>query len=359
MRLVEQAEPSWMVAAILLQAATYFAQSQIWRLVVGAGQIQLPLGKAYRLSLAKLFVDQALPTGGLSGATLVARSLEQMGIPRPLVMACLIVTLVSFYAAYVGCLAAALAITAVSGHPSKVVVAVSIVFVCLAGLLIWGTLRLSGRKRVPFRNLERWRFAKAGLELLNQADPAVSRNPSVLVPAIQWQVVIFLLDAGSLWLLVRAMGVSAPAWGVFAAFMFASLLRTVGFVPGGLGTFEAASVLTLKATGVPVPEALSATLLFRGLSFWLPMIPGLFFSRVVLRRDDSKAGLLTVEGYWTPESSARARLDYRAARRTNVFSFLERMSCMIGRRTPYCNYCGVNCGAHCCCCWCLPVQLRP
>ena len=61
--------------------------------------------------------------------------------------------------------------------------------------------------------------------------------------------------------------------------MISTLLRTVGIVPGGLGTFEAASVLTLRVIGVPLATALAATLLFRGLSFWLPMVPGLIFSR--------------------------------------------------------------------------------
>jgi len=50
-------------------------------------------------------------------------------------------------------------------------------------------------------------------------------------------------------------------------------------MPGGLGAFEAASVLTLKVIGVSAPVALAATLLFRGLSFWLPMLPGFWFAR--------------------------------------------------------------------------------
>ncbi len=61
--------------------------------------------------------------------------------------------------------------------------------------------------------------------------------------------------------------------------MIASLLRTFGFLPGGMGTFEAACVGTLALAGVPIHAGLSATLLFRGLSFWLPMIPGLAASR--------------------------------------------------------------------------------
>jgi Mg2+-importing ATPase len=58
----------------------------------------------------------------------------------------------------------------------------------------------------------------------------------------------------------------------------------VGMVPGGLGTFEAASVLTLKLVGVPTVVALAATLLFRGLSYWLPMVPGLIISNRVKKR---------------------------------------------------------------------------
>jgi hypothetical protein len=64
----------------------------------------------------------------------------------------------------------------------------------------------------------------------------------------------------------------------------AALLRVVGVVPGGLGTFEAASIVTLKLAGGPVAVALSATLAYRVLSFWLPMLPGLFFSHSATRR---------------------------------------------------------------------------
>jgi Mg2+-importing ATPase len=81
------------------------------------------------------------------------------------------------------------------------------------------------------------------------------------------------------WILIVALGERASVTGVFAAFMIASLVRTMGIVPGGLGTFEVTSVLMLRMVGVDVAAALSATLLFRGLSFWLPMLPGYWSSR--------------------------------------------------------------------------------
>lgn len=39
----------------------------------------------------------------------------------------------------------------------------------------------------------------------------------------------------------------------------------------------------LSRLGMPLSVGLSATLLFRGLSFWLPMVPGLICSRRLLR----------------------------------------------------------------------------
>jgi P-type Mg2+ transporter len=62
---------------------------------------------------------------------------------------------------------------------------------------------------------------------------------------------------------------------------------TVSFIPGGLGTFEAAAVLMLKIDGIPVAVGLSTALLFRGLTFFLPMAPGLWFSRRINRSASS------------------------------------------------------------------------
>jgi Mg2+-importing ATPase len=117
------------------------------------------------------------------------------------------------------------------------------------------------------------------LGLLREADPRAAHDPVLLFRTSLPQASIFAFDSATLWVLIRAVGGTAGPGAVFASFMVASLLRTVGFMPGGLGTFEAASVSALALAGVPVPIGLSATLLFRGLSFWMPMLPGFAVSR--------------------------------------------------------------------------------
>jgi Mg2+-importing ATPase len=118
-----------------------------------------------------------------------------------------------------------------------------------------------------------------GLRMIEQADRRLSRRPLLLARASVCQAAVVLLDVATMWALIAAVGARAAPAGVFASFMMSTLLRLAGALPGGLGTFDAASVLTLRLMGVPLPVALSATLLFRGVAFWLPLAPGLWFAR--------------------------------------------------------------------------------
>lgn len=278
--LVERAQPAWLLLAVALQAGTYAAQGQAWRAVLSQAGTSWPLRRAYTVSIAKLFVDQALPSLGVSGGALLARALERDRIARPLVITVVAVDTTAFYLAYAACMALALAILEVKGHATPLVIAAAALLVLLGAAVTATLARLatpSKRHATGPREPRGPLVRVAGL--LRHADSRLLRDPALISRATGWQSVVALLDAGTLWCLVRAMGHPAAFSDVFAAFMLASLLRSFGFMPGGLGTFEAASVGALAAAGLPLPVALSATLLFRGLSFWLPMLPGFLISR--------------------------------------------------------------------------------
>jgi hypothetical protein len=110
----------------------------------------------------------------------------------------------------------------------------------------------------------------------------------------------FLVPLGAVYelSLAKLLGAAASPRAVFASFMISSLLRTVGIVPGGLGTFEAASVWTLRSMGVAVPVALASTLLLRALSFWLPMVPGLWISRRITAGAATARPEPGIAAYW-------------------------------------------------------------
>jgi uncharacterized membrane protein YbhN (UPF0104 family) len=76
---MERVQPAWLLLALLLQTGTYAAQGEVWRRVMRAGAATIPRGELFRLSLTKLFVDQALPSAGI---IVVGRVLEQRGVGR-------------------------------------------------------------------------------------------------------------------------------------------------------------------------------------------------------------------------------------------------------------------------------------
>jgi uncharacterized membrane protein YbhN (UPF0104 family) len=65
----------------------------------------------------------------------------------------------------------------------------------------------------------------------------------------------------------------------FASFILASIVATLSPLPLGLGTFEATCMALLHLLGGGLEASLAATLIFRGLILWLPMLPGLWLMR--------------------------------------------------------------------------------
>jgi uncharacterized protein (TIRG00374 family) len=76
---------------------------------------------------------------------------------------------------------------------------------------------------------------------------------------------------------LRAVGVDAAEVGTveaLAVFAFARLLTAVPFTPGGLGVIELALITGLSAAGGERAEVAAAVLIFRGLTYVLPILLG-------------------------------------------------------------------------------------
>jgi uncharacterized membrane protein YbhN (UPF0104 family) len=116
-------------------------------------------------------------------------------------------------------------------------------------------------------------------ESVKAASPARVRSPKLLMKTVPLNMAIFLLDAGTLWTMMVVTGYPVGFPTAFVAIVLASIAGTVSFLPGGIGGFEAGAILALTLLGAPIEAALTGTLLFRGLTLWIPLIPGLVLAR--------------------------------------------------------------------------------
>ncbi len=277
--LLRRARPLWLLAALVPQALTYVCAAGVWQRVLARGGDRRRLTRLVPLGLAKLFADQALPSLGLAGNVFVVRALVRRGVGRALAVGALLVDMVAYRLAYALALLTALVVLAGYGELGATTLALAAVFSLVA--LLAPLLLLPARQRLE-RLPARWRRLPAvqrTVEALAEAPPELLRDAPLLAETSALELSIFLLDAATLAMMLLAVGhpVSPPL--ALAGFVIASVAGSLAFVPGGLGVFEGASVAALHLLGVPIGAGLAATLLLRGYTFWLPMLPGLWMAR--------------------------------------------------------------------------------
>jgi len=230
--------------------------------------------------------NQAIPTGGLSGSLMVVRGLQHRGVAPAIAVTALLIAALSYYAAYF--LANLLAVVLLwhSGDLNAawqaLFAAISIAIATLAIALL--ILSRPGEDLIPAAVL-RWRPFVQLARMPSQVRVDMLRNPRLIFEVIALQSGIFLLDAATLWCTGRAVGLNVDVGSAFMSFVLASsMVATLSPIPLGLGSFEGTCTGLLHLMGGGLGASLAATLILRGFTLWLPMLPCL----VTIRREAMK-----------------------------------------------------------------------
>lgn len=277
--LLSHSEPQWMIAAILLQLSTYVWLSIGWKAVLARTPTALNLRQLLPLSIAKLFADQAAPTAGISGNVLLVESLAGKSVSRSDALATMALSIIGDYAAYV-VIALVTLVSLWRHHEATWILASSVsLFMCIALAILASIFLLISRGGNLPRPLRHLKWAKNAARVLSEVPLELLKDRKLIFVVSCSFGLIFLSDAATLWAALAAVGFRAPFSTAFIAYTLASIAVTLGPIPMGLGSFEAVCIGMMRALGVPIEAAAAATLIFRGLSLWLPLIPGLILAR--------------------------------------------------------------------------------
>lgn len=80
LRLLRQAQPIWLLAAVGLQALTYISVAMGWKQVLAKAENPRKLSSLLPIALSKLFADQAVPAAGMGGNLLLIDRLTRLGV---------------------------------------------------------------------------------------------------------------------------------------------------------------------------------------------------------------------------------------------------------------------------------------
>lgn len=273
--LARQAEPEWLGIALCLQGGTYLALALGWRLILDRAGAPLPMARLLPLALVKLFADQAVPSAGMGGNILLVDRLVAMGASRGTAIATLLISMIGYYAIYAALTLVMLAVLWLQGRATPLLVGLVTAFLLVAlaipVLALW--LRARGSRPLP-PTIERFGPIRALLGAIAEAPGGLLRDRGLIVRVALCNGLVFLADSLTLASCLAALGQPFAVGAAFVALMAASIVVTLGPIPLGLGTFEATATAMLHALGVPIEAAITATLLLRGFTLWLPLIPG-------------------------------------------------------------------------------------
>lgn len=284
--LLRSMEPLWLFVALLLQLGTYVALAMVWYRTLRSEGVRYRLRRLVPLAVAKLFTDKAVPSGGISGIAFVFNALREREVPGAVCMRVMLIDILSYYSAYLLSATGALFVLWQHHDIRKWMVVVAAIFVAVA-LFIPGTVlflkQLGANDRLPAWIVRLPRVAPlvaiwSGVPQSQERSPKL--RPLLFFEVTMYQTAVFIFDTLTLWSILQALGEPVSVFLAFPCLVFASMVAMLSPIPLGLGTFEAACVGLLVMFRIRVETALTATLLLRGFTLWLPMLPGLIVTRL-------------------------------------------------------------------------------
>jgi glycosyltransferase 2 family protein len=251
----------WGIAAAAVSAATYAAATEA---LMGFAPGRLSFRRTLLAQVAGSFVTLVTPAA-VGGATLNIRYLQRQKIPAAVAAASVGVAQVVAFALHVLLILVFAAVAGSSG--SEPVRAPRWAWFVLAGLVLSALVVVA----IPAgRRMLRARLSP----MLGQVLPRlveVAQQPGKLARGIGGTLVLSLFYIACLAACVAAFSRSVPIAKVGVVYLTGSAIGSLMPTPGGLGGVEAALTAGLTAAGIPGAAAASAVLLFRLLTFWLPV----------------------------------------------------------------------------------------
>jgi uncharacterized protein (TIRG00374 family) len=258
---LREANWQWGIVALALSASTYIGATISLSGFVAA---RLSFFRTLLVQVAGSFITLVTPAA-VGGAALNIRYLQRKKIPAAVAAASVGVAQVVAFVLHIVLLVifAAIAGSSASEHIQPPRWA----WFVLAGLVVLALAVLAipaGRRALRARV-----SPTLGQVLPRLLD--VAQQPVKLARGIGGALLLSLSYILCLAACVAAFGRSVPIASIAVVYLTGSAIGSILPTPGGLGGVEAALTAGLTAAGLPGAVAVSAVLLFRLLTFWLPV----------------------------------------------------------------------------------------
>ena len=268
------AQPWWLTTAAGLVVLRYMMAALSLRLAVGRS---LPLGPMLLVQVSSAFVGRLTPEG-VGWLVLNQRYLERSGLGRASALAAITLKVLAGAVMRVVVMAVVAVLAGSSGVfrfdvPSTPPYLLGFALVAvLIGLILLMALRRAGSQAMA-------PIVSGARDLRN-----VFRQPLRAAALFGTSGVLTISYGLVLAASLAAFGVNMSLLEVFAVYLGGTAVASASPTPGNLGAVEVALSAGLTAAGVAPETAVGAVLIYRLLTFWLPVVPGFIAFRYLQKK---------------------------------------------------------------------------
>ena len=300
---LRQAQPAFVLLGVLVQLAWFVVLGRMYQSVFHLLNLKESIMSLIRIGAAANFVNVVAPSAGMGGVAVFAAEARRRGHPSGRATAAAALFFLFDQAAFLAVLALGLLVLLRrNGLSAAEIVASSLLIVIASiyafilyvgyrserrlGLLLAGIARALNRMAHQITRHEYLSEDRA-LEFAHELSDglaSVRQKPRQVVVPILWGLCNKLLLMGVLLCAFLSFDVSFSAGTIIAGFALTYLFYLISPTPSGIGFVEALMPVALNSLRVDWSQAVIVTLIYRGLTFWLPLGIGALAFRSLHRR---------------------------------------------------------------------------
>jgi len=296
LRTLEKGVWWWVILAIAIEFLFLLNQSAFYKALYRFFDLEVQFKRLFLLILASAFLTIVTPGGALSGSALIVHYTVRKGVKTGRAIMLNFIYFLFDYLAFILILAIGFIYLAtrrmMQGYE-----------VLAAGLLLaLVLLQISLLLLAYFKNNQLIRFIETCAKKLGR----FFRWPTALLPKITsfieeireaagllinhrqkfWQpathaILVEVLSLAALKTIFLAFRQPISPGSLIAGYAIGSLFMIVSITPNGVGIMEGMMTMAFTSLGVPLEKAIVVTLVYRGITFWLPFVAGIISFKVV------------------------------------------------------------------------------
>jgi glycosyltransferase 2 family protein len=249
------ANPIWIALGIAAYAINLLIRAVRWRLILRQVE-KVAFGPMLSALVVGYGVNALLPAR-LGELFRVEFCKQRYRLPRIWVLSSIVIERLLDGIVVILCLGLGLLISYRSDHITKVLGGLMAIGTAIFGGLLFATLIMSG-KSIP-RLFERWPAISGRMDMVRSGLEIVRSRRLPIILTIS--LLVYVPDTLSIWLAVKAVGISLSFGNTLVLAGAASLATLLPSGPAFLGALQLAYALTMQFAGEPASLGIAATIL--------------------------------------------------------------------------------------------------